>query len=141
MWQTSLKLSQKRQAEKASCRASSSMLREFVKLMGNASMGDWAWLASYDQRKSQLLEFEHSSKSVVPARDVPWPIVWFLARYSRKFIFAPGSLPRTDAIVQNMVLFEKKLAWRLVFRNEDKSARVHKKKVKQVLLWPELVAP
>ena len=68
--------------------------------------------------------------------------MWLLSRYSRKFIFIRPSLPKSDALVAHSVLFEKKHAWRWVFRNEDSAGPKYKRKVKKEMAWPDAqVAP
>ena len=119
-----------------------SVLQQFILLMGNASFLDWCWLADYDRRKSLLLEFNYEKCSVHAAQEVPWPIVWLLSRYSRRFIFVAGKIPKAVDYVKDLTLFGKKIAWRWVFRNEAGSTRLVKNKYKKEMQWPDAcIAP
>ena len=94
--------------------------------MGNASLYDWAWLLSYESRKSQLNEFKLCTRSVVPLLAVDWPVVWYLTRYSRKYIFVTSALPSKGRLGSALGAFEIKLAWRYVLtRRDDEDKRLH----------------
>ena len=86
-WQGSLRLSVKKRVEKTRCNLDGAVLRSFVSLLGNASLYDWAWVLRYDHNRKLLNSFCLSSRSLVPAEGVKWPVVWYLTRYSRKFMF------------------------------------------------------
>jgi len=58
-----------------------------------------------------------ASRAVKPADDsVPWPLVWLLARFSRKHVFVGRRLPDLSHYRQAIVAREKKVRWHWFFR-------------------------
>ena len=134
-WQGSLRLSIKKRVEKTRCNLDGAVLRSFVSLLGNASLYDWAWVHRYDHNRKLLNSFCLSSRSLVPAEGVKWPVGWFLTRYSRKFIFLSQSLPSSQRLVECFRNFEAKMAWRWKFRNSTHRGPLARLKVAKTF-WP-----
>lgn len=50
---------------------------------------------------------------------VPWPIVWVLARFSRKHIFSSRKLPPPEWMCSAMQDFGQRIRWKWFFRNSS----------------------
>ena len=103
-WQPSYNLSEKQRLKKHTHSRERGILRNLVALMGNAFLYDWAWVFSYEEKRKQLNQFALGARSIVPILHVAWPAVWYLTRYSRKYIFITSSISSTIATSNYIIL-------------------------------------
>lgn len=79
--------------------------------------------------------YDHGSQSVsMPGEvfDIPWPVLYLLARHSRKHIFVGRKLPSLEGVHTHLQQFSRKVRWRWLLRHEsggsELSRRIRDKK-------------
>ena len=89
--------------------------------MSGLSLDDMWWMQNFDMLCERIEVFDPPSKSMLPVSDfkVPWPIVWVLARYNRKHIWANRKLPSPDWVRKAMYDFCQRMKWKWFFRNSS----------------------
>ena len=135
-WRSSQQLSEKRGDAKSQQISEKATGIKFVSLLaGNATLHDWAWILKYREKRALLNQFCLSTKSLNPAEDVLWPVVWYLTRYSRKNIYLTSSLPSTARMEEALRNLEARIAWRWTLRKKANSMNIFSKfKKTEVLL-------
>lgn len=95
------------------------MVVKFWELLEGSTACDIWWLQNFHLLEQKVSVYDPFTKSIYhpQAYNVPWPIVWILARYNRKHIWATKKLPGADWIVQDIRQFVDAVKWRWVFRN------------------------
>ena len=95
------------------------MVVKFWELLEGGTACDIWWLQNFHLLEQKVSVYDPFTKSIYhpQAYNVPWPIVWILARYNRKHIWASKKLPGADWIVQDIRQFVDAVKWRWVFRN------------------------
>lgn len=88
--------------------------------MRGATAEDWLNFVNFQDLVRNVYLYEYGSKTARhPMKDdLPWPVVWVLARYHKKHIWASGKQPNLDWIRRNLVDFRNKLCWRWLFRHK-----------------------
>ncbi len=87
------------------------------KVMEGATREDWHFLASIPYLSKFVHKFNLQNKSIEPI-NVPWPIVWLLARFNRKHIFAKND-PDDDKLMACLRTFEDKISWSWLLKDND----------------------
>ena len=74
-----------------------------------------------DKRVTRVYQLDMPMKEACYPNEqqVPWPITWLAARYSRKHILLPKGLPDVDLIGKAARKFGDKLKWRWHFRHDE----------------------
>eukprot|EP00933_Yihiella_yeosuensis_P044464 TRINITY_DN39620_c0_g1_i1.p1 TRINITY_DN39620_c0_g1~~TRINITY_DN39620_c0_g1_i1.p1 ORF type:complete len:635 (+),score=76.46 TRINITY_DN39620_c0_g1_i1:476-2380(+) len=86
--------------------------------MKGASAAGWCWLAKFEELRRRVYLYLPFAKEVVyPTDDIPWPIIWWLARYHKKHVFCSNALPKLQNVAQDIRQFINKLKWKYHHRN------------------------
>ena len=93
-------------------------------ILADLSIEDTWWLRNFEKLEERIQVFDFLSKTVVPVNlcKVPWPVVWALARYNRKHIWATRKLPPTEWMCSALQEFCQRMRWKWHFRDK-KSAK------------------
>ena len=91
----------------------------FKRLFHGASSEDLLWLGNFQKLRDKVRVFDVNTSSIIEAgHSIPWPVIWLLGRYSRKYIFANAKMPDSNWIHGNIQSFRNKMLWRWVFRKD-----------------------
>ena len=95
-----------------------------MKLMRGARRADWLHLLNFARLRQLVRIYCPGTKSLLPGDGVPWPIIWILARYSSKHIFAGKSKPVLQVYNEAAGRFCDKLRWRWLFGDSGEYRRL-----------------
>jgi len=89
-------------------------MQDMVRMLGNCTVADLQWWANFSTLRRKVLVYLHDAKSVryPSAREVPWYVIWLLARHHRKFIFCGGKRVDLEDVRRSVSQFTHKLKWR-----------------------------
>ena len=93
-------------------RATTAATRRFMVLMRDASLADLIWVANFNRLQSHIYvySFEETSVRILDERDnIPWPIVFLLARYHRKFIVQNERGPHPSVVGRALNQFKNRI--------------------------------
>jgi hypothetical protein len=98
------------------------VIRQFKALFKDLSLTDIAWLHDFETLRQRVYVFDlHKKEATHPGTEIPWPIVWLLARYHKKHVFCRKFIPKPDIIRQDAHNFINKIKWRWILRNISSS--------------------
>ena len=100
-------------------------------------MHDMAWLLSHQDRRKRVQTFSFETLSLNDSSSVPWPIVYVLARFSKKYIFFTGALPKTQMLSRDLVNFDAKQRFKHTLRHSDRPRPDYKVPGPDLMLDPE----
>ena len=81
------------------------------RLLGGLNTSDLASLGKYHLFKNRVVFYDFEGMRTIDAEydDVPWPVIWLLARHSPKFIFANNKAPDEKSTIADIDNFINKL--------------------------------
>ena len=90
-------------------------------IMQDMTLEDAYYMNHFHDLEQRIEVFSPETSSMLHVRDckVPWPIVWVLARFSRKHIFSSRKLPPPEWMRSAMQDFGQRIRWKWVFRNSS----------------------
>ena len=90
------------------------------RLLWGANAADVALLIDGEARSGKCFEWDSERRAVYLAGDdIPWPIVWLAARFSKKHVFTMTRRPSPEKVQAACDQFSRRMQWRWYFRNED----------------------
>jgi hypothetical protein len=80
--------------------------------MRGASITDLQWMLNFDVLMNKVYYYDHVGMSAVPVSmmskgSIPWPVVWLVARYHKRHVFASKRLPLLGTVRDSINNFEK----------------------------------
>lgn len=92
-------------------------MKRFLRLLHGCSPEDFKPLLSPQLRDDRVLRFMPEEKAVYLScsSEVPWPILWFAARYGPKHILDMNKKPSMRKVAECLETFKRKLLWRWFF--------------------------
>ena len=91
------------------------VLKRFGRLIEDASEHELNLLASFDHLRHLVVFYKAGSTSFdrdSSGEQAPWPLVWLLARYHRKHVFATRHSFDPAILRHSIVQFERRIRWR-----------------------------
>ena len=93
--------------------------RRFEWLCKDLHRSDIESLFAVERLRSKLLTYDYQTQTCKPVeKDLPWPIVWLLARSHPKFVLA-GATPKPELVTDQVKIFLNRVAWRMALRDDD----------------------
>ena len=81
---------------------------------------DWHWIASYPSREYILQQYDHPSKSVIPANG-SWPVTLLLSPQSKKFTYRGAPTPFTTCRLGMVAIFRTEVS---LAKSFERSTRI-----------------
>ena len=85
--------------------------RTFFGLMRGASLEDWCRFSRFEDIREKVLFYDYTSKSMLSADGVQWPILFSHGSYSQKHVFHDKKLPSLEKFSAEIKIFCNKLQW------------------------------
>jgi len=94
-------------------------LRYLCKLLKGATKGDEAAMENISETRDQVVCYHDETRTTYINHDVPWPVVFLLTRYHRKFIWINNRIPPIKSFAYTMHQICNKLKWACFLSKEQ----------------------
>lgn len=94
-------------------------MKLFAHWMNGAPRNAWHSLLDIASKRVNLFWYEHESRTVLRDANLPWPLVFIVACFNRKFVWCNGGIAQVDRIREQVSSFENRVRWSCALDGAD----------------------